>query len=68
MTSAAPRILLISAIFVSGLLAGMNVDRAFVAMPANGDLMCIQHATAGTRQMSDRLQHIAIGARPALSP
>jgi hypothetical protein len=34
MTSAAPRILLISAIFVSGLLAGLNVDRSFVAMPA----------------------------------
>jgi hypothetical protein len=34
MTSAATRILLISAVFISGLLAGLNVDRAFVAMPA----------------------------------
>jgi hypothetical protein len=34
MGSETARLLLIAAAFVSGLLAGMNIDRAFVAMPA----------------------------------
>jgi hypothetical protein len=34
MGSETTRLLLIAAAFVSGLLAGGNIDRAFVAMPA----------------------------------
>jgi hypothetical protein len=54
MVSATTRILLIFATLVSGLLAGGNVDRAFVAMPALRQVGAIawaefsRHADLGT--------------------